>query len=199
MSVRSLAVLAVARDRAAAGQPAGAGGSTPAVRDPAGLDPEGVPATEPPASGGVPQSFSDVLITAIPTEPLAAYTALVGVTVGALSLDRPADYLPFRWAIFVVFLLITGVSVLTGYRRGAETALRRVPVAEMLAAVVAGAAWGLVMPGSPLNAQISGTARTLTIAAITIGAAAVLTLLSAPQLKTGATTRTHRQEQQPAG
>lgn len=45
------------------------------------------------------------------------------------------------------------------------------------------------MPGSPLDAALSGTARTLTTASVLIGAAALLSLLAAPALKTGTTRR----------
>ena len=62
---------------------------------------------------------------------------------------------------------------------------RRFPLAEIIAASIAASAWGLVMPGSPLDVQMSGTARTLAASTIAIAAAAVLTLLSAPQLKSG--------------
>ncbi|MDQ6948350.1 MAG: hypothetical protein M3256_19330, partial [Actinomycetota bacterium] len=50
------------------------------------------------------------------------------------------------------------------------------------------ATWGLAMPGSALNVELGGMIRLLTSAAITIGAAAVLSLLFAPQLKTGTKT-----------
>jgi hypothetical protein len=69
---------------------------------------------------------------------------------------------------------------------------RSVPVAEIGSALLAGGAWGLAMPGSPLAATLTGTVRTLTTASVLIGAAAVLSLLTAPQLKTGATSRKAR-------
>jgi hypothetical protein len=74
MSIRSLSNLAVERDKAPPGEAAmgGAGGA---------------------ADGQVPQQFADVLTSAIPTEPLSAYTAAVGVVAGL----KTANYLPFRW------------------------------------------------------------------------------------------------------
>jgi len=44
------------------------------------------------------------------------------------------------------------------------------------------------MPGSAFNIQIGGTTRVLATASIVIGAAALLTLLFAPQLKSGTKT-----------
>jgi hypothetical protein len=41
------------------------------------------------------------------------------------------------------------------------------------------------MPGSALNVELTGSVRTLTTAAIAIGAAAVLGMVFAPQLKVG--------------
>jgi len=164
------------------------------------VQPEGAargrPAGTPPEQGGLPQQFVDVLVSAVPTEPLAAYTALVGVTAGALSAPDARAYLPFRWGAYGLFLVVVLAAVWLAYDRASRGPAgvtspddrRRFPTAEALAALVAGAAWGLAMPGSPLNAQLTGTVRTLATAAIIIGAAAVLTLLQAPQLKTGSKT-----------
>ncbi|MGH3770901.1 MAG: hypothetical protein ACRDRW_05820 [Pseudonocardiaceae bacterium] len=195
MSIRSLAALAVARDKASPGQVVGGGAAEAAVVQPTGAA-RGQPAGTPPEQGGVPQQFVDVLISAIPTEPLAAYTALVSVTVGTLSAPDARAYLPFRWWVYGFFLMVILAAVWRAYYRASRGPAgvispdnrRRFPIAEALAALVAGAAWGLAMPGSPLNAQLTGTVRTLATAAIIIGAAAVLTLLQAPQLKTGSKT-----------
>lgn len=183
MSVRSLTALALERDRVAAGEPAGGGAGAAAV------------------SGGgsrsrrdaVPQSFTDVVISAIPTEPLAAYTALVGIVIGAVGRDD--SYLPFRWGAYGAFLAIVVAAVWLAYARAARGPLggdhRRnsFPGVEVGSALLAGGAWGLAMPGSPLDAALSGTARTLTTASVLIGTAAVLSLLAAPALKTGTSSR----------
>lgn len=176
MSVRTLAALAVERDRAAAGQPAGGGAGTAAV------------SASRARRDAVPQSYADVVTSAIPTEPLAAYTALVGIVIGAVGQD---DYLPFRWGAYGVFLAIVVAAVWLAYARAAQGPLgggqRRnsFPAVEVSSALLAGGAWGLAMPGSPLGAALSGTALTLTTASVLIGAAAVLSLLAAPTLKTG--------------
>jgi len=191
MSIRSLAALAVARDKAAPAQPAGGGGGEAAI-----VPVEGAPgqvAGEPPAAGGVPQRFVDVIVSVIPTEPLSAYTALVGVAVGAIGNTVPHAYLPFRWCAYTAFLVVTLAATWLAYRRASQGPAgvsdpenRRVfPWAEGAAALIAAASWGLVMPGSPLDVQVSGTARTLAIASIVIAAATVLSLILTPQLRTG--------------
>jgi hypothetical protein len=197
MSVRSLAALAVERDRAAAGRPAGGGAGAAAVA------PAGGAAGQRSPRGAVAQSFTDVVVSAIPTEPLAAYTALVGVVVGVVGADSARDYLPFRWWAYAAFLAVVVAAVWLAYTRALRGPLglakdedvddrRSVPVAEIGSALLAGGAWGLAMPGSPLAATLTGTVRTLTTASVLIGTAAVLSLLTAPQLKTGATSRKAR-------
>jgi hypothetical protein len=191
MSIRSLSALAVARDAAPAGKPAGGGGGTAAVT-PAG-------GQQVAAASEVPQSFTDVLVSAIPTEPLTAYTALVGITVGAVDQSKPQSYLAFRWWAYAVFLVVVLVAVWVAYRRKSKEATTdpkaanprplSFPWAEACAALLAAGGWGLAMPGSPLNAQLTGTPRTLAIATVVIGVAALLTLAFAPQLKVGTSTK----------
>jgi hypothetical protein len=195
MSIRSLAAVAVARDNAPAGQPAGGGAGEPAITGADGMAAGRVAGT-PPAAGGVPQQFVDVIVHVIPTESLSAYTALLGVASGAITATAQRAYLPFRWWAFGGFLVVTVAATWIAYRRAARGPAgvsdpkrqRAFPWAEGLAALIAAAAWGLAMPGSPLDAEISGTARTLATASIIISAASVLSLVSAPQIKTGAKT-----------
>jgi hypothetical protein len=187
MSVRSLVALAVARDKAKPGTAAGGGRAEAAVAGAAG--------GEPAETGGVPQQFVDVVTSAIPSEPLAAYTALLGVAAGTINKSDPRAYLPFRWWVYGVFLFITTASIVVGYFRasraptGTEPDNRRpFPGAELGAALIAAGAWGLAMPGSAFNTQVSGTPQVLTTASMVVGAAAFLALLSAPQLKAGSST-----------
>jgi hypothetical protein len=177
MSIRSLAALAVARDKAAPSAPAAGGGGAAA-------------AAPPPGAPVIPQSFADVLVSAIPTEPLSAYTAIVGIAVGTVDLNNPRSYLGFRWGCYGAFLVLTLLAVAVSYSKKANgpqgpVGRRRFPWAEGASALIAAGAWGLVMPGSALNVQLTGTVRTLTSASIAVGAAAVLGLVFAPQLKVG--------------
>ena len=177
MSIRSLAALAVARDKAPPAEPVAGGGGDAAA---------------PAAPGGpfVAQQFVDVLVSAIPTEPLAAYTAIVGLTVGTVDIAHPHSYLTFRWFCFAAFLVFTLLAITVAYNRKANGPTgpvdrRRFPWAEGGAALLAASAWGLIMPGSPLNVALTGTVWTLTSASIAVGATALLALVFAPQLKTG--------------
>jgi hypothetical protein len=186
VSVRSLAALAVERDRAPAGQPALGGAGAAAVRGPNGQGS---------ARDAMPQSFTDVVISAIPTEPLAAYTALVGVVIGAVGLGASGNYLPFRWTAYGAFLAIVVAAVWLAYARAARGVQGRrnrysFPAGEIFSALVAGGAWGLVMPGSPLDPTLTGTARTLTTTSVLVGTAALLSLLTAPALRTGTSSGT---------
>src|SRR5674536_65627 len=74
MSIRSLTMLAVARDKTAPSAPArGGGGEAAAAPDGTVAGPPARrPAGQPAAQVGVPQQFADVPTSAIPTEPLTA-------------------------------------------------------------------------------------------------------------------------------
>jgi hypothetical protein len=164
MSIRALTNLAVERDVADPGTPAKGG------------------------PGGVDTSFVDALTSAIPTEPLAAYTAAIAVVAGL----KTGEYLPFRWGAFVLFLALTAASIYISYvtkdvsssPQLAKQNKRSFPVIETVAAIVAAVAWGLAMPGSALNTLLKGNDGALAAAAITITGAAVLSLL-APWLTKG--------------
>jgi hypothetical protein len=175
MSVRSLSTLAVERDKAEPRTQAmgGSGGAK---------------------GGQVPQQFIDALTSAIPTEPLSAYTAAIGIVAGLKS----GSYVGFRWGAFAVFLVVTALALFVSYevkyRTASSTAeeldqtkKRRFPALEASAALVAAVAWGLAMPGSALNTTLTGDTGAITAAAIIIGGATALSLLT-PFLTTGSPT-----------
>lgn len=159
MSIRSLTSLAVERDKAAPGTAAKGGSGS---------------------SGD--QTFADALTSAIPTEPLTAYTALLGIIVGLHT--KHTSYQPVRWGAYGAFLLLIVVSSWVSFRIKTKdentkpASPRDFPVKETLTALLAGASWGLVMPGSALSLRLSGTTSTVTAACITIGGSAVVALLS---------------------
>ena len=191
MSVRSITALAVERDRADPGTTA-KGGQRGEMA--------GIPGDP------VPQTYMDTLTSSIPTEPLAAYTALVGIY--AATLGTSGTYLPLRWWAYAGFLGITAASVWTGYYQKSRRKLdkgntnasggreRRVPVLELLAAIGAAAAWGLAMPDSPLDAAIGEPLRALAKATITIGGGAVVALLATPLAKATNKPKPARENQQ---
>ncbi|MBM0225490.1 hypothetical protein [Micromonospora sp. ATA51] len=146
MSARSLAELAVERDVRPVGEQTG--------------------------------SATEVLVAAIPSETLAAYTALVGIVLAA---DVGAGYGAFRWSAYVIFVVFAFLAPFAGYYRKVtspestpDADHRRFPVLECAAAALAAAAWGLVMPGSPLGIVLDGNALVFATAALVLGAATLL-------------------------
>jgi hypothetical protein len=167
MSIRSLTDLAVKRDVAPKDDP--------------------VPSPDP---GRADERRTDALISAIPAEVLALYTA---VTAGALAqsiLDRPDSYLPFRWVLLGCAIVLTPIAVAIVYKRKYKAAVRadshdgallrasgptkRMPWLEMTSSTLAAAAWFLAMPGSPLIAQLPTTVAAMTSTTIIVGTLAVL-------------------------
>ena len=179
MSVRSLTALAVERDRADPGSDA-MGGQRGEIA--------GVPGAP------VPQTYVDALTSSIPTEPLSAYTALVGAYTAILG-SSSTPYLALRWWAYAGFLAITLLSVIVSYLRKSRREVgasgsnasngrqRVVPYLELFAALVAAAAWGMAMPDSPLDVTIGDPARTLAKTTIIIGGAAVVALVATPMTK----------------
>ncbi len=170
MSVRSLTNLAVERDIAAATPD-----TTKAKRTIRTQDGKAVAAD---------QRARDALISAIPTEVLAAYTFLVTEFVGAV--DKPTTANPHpnallgqRWSLYAGGLLFTAVSILAAYQsKKTKTKNRRIPFAEMLAGAIAFAVWGLAMPGSPLIVKMTSPSNKLWPLTLTVVGGALLGLLT---------------------
>jgi hypothetical protein len=128
----------------------------------------------PEAADGV-GAATGVLVAAIPTEVLAPYTALIGVVVS--TANHGSDYETFRWWLFGVATALVIVALTVAFYRGKPEQGRHLPFVEILAATFAFAAWGLVMPGSPLSLVVTGDALTIVTATIAIGGAFFVTLL----------------------
>jgi hypothetical protein len=133
--------------------------------------------TNPPGQSVVKNS-SDVLMAAVPTEALAAYTAVVGVVLAA---NIGSAYGPFRWSTYGTFVALAVLAPLVLFKNGSATTgkdYRKLPILECLTAGVAAAAWGLVMPGSPLTMVYKGDASVFATTAILVGGAALVGLAS---------------------
>lgn len=121
------------------------------------------------------KTSTEVLIAAIPSETLAAYTTLVGVV---LAGDVGQRYSQFRWAAYGAFVLLAFLAPLVNFRRSLmmtrDMEHRALPIQECFAATVAAAAWGLVMPGSPLSISIRGNALVFATTGIVVAAATLL-------------------------
>ena len=159
MSIRSITDLAVKRDKAPPGQP--------------------VESTDP---GRATERAQDAIISAIPAEILAFYTALTGGALALLIRDDPSAYLPYRWVLLGAALLLTPLAVYRSYLSKFDAAQGQKdmpdqpapPYWEMAASTVAAAAWFLAAPGSPLLAMLSADAGAVASGTIVIIAATLL-------------------------
>jgi uncharacterized membrane protein len=127
-------------------------------------------------------SLTDLLVTAIPTELVAPYTAATAIIVGLIdeptaAVPDPTQHEGWRWLFFVLLLAGTGGAIYQGARNKKRRSRRRtrVPKVEIAAGVVAAAGWGLALPESPLFPYLDGDNRA--IAPLAAGFAAVVILL----------------------
>ncbi|MFL5898138.1 MAG: hypothetical protein ACJ76D_06690 [Solirubrobacterales bacterium] len=124
------------------------------------------------------QGYLDLLVTAIPTEPLALYTFLIGGIVATIDKGE-SQRLTMRWVIYFVMIAFILVWLWMSYRRRPKAQRRRkLPFAEMAAAVVAFATWGLVTPESPLYAELSGDNRVVWTLIVTAAGVALLGVIT---------------------
>jgi hypothetical protein len=102
---------------------------------------------------------TDVLVTLIPTEFVAPYTALVAAIVGTAVLGDEHRFV--RWLVFGVLVAGTFAAVgLLGPRKSKdEGRRRRLHAGEGFAAAVAAAGWALATPGSPLTPYLAGSQK----------------------------------------
>jgi hypothetical protein len=120
------------------------------------------------------KTATEVLVAAVPSEALAAYTAVIGIVLAA---DIGATYSAFRWTAYGVFVALAALAPLVVYRhRVANSRMEKrvLPIPECLTAALAAAAWGLVMPGGPLSIVMQGNALVFATAAIALGAATII-------------------------
>jgi hypothetical protein len=101
----------------------------------------------------------DLLVTQVPTEIIAPYTAVTAVVVGAIAQPTPEnpdpnDYIALRVGllIFAVALVIAIVGT-RGYGKQ-TTPQKRIPWLEITGGAVAATAWAFLLPESPLAAAI---------------------------------------------
>lgn len=146
MSVRSLGTLAAVRDVKAPKK--GDMGKGKARTDD----------TPPPDNAKTP-TLLDLLVTLVPTELVAPYTLTVGVIVGLIDKPttknpKPDDFAEGRVLLFIALLVLTAAYIYIDKR--SKESRKRLPLPEIIGGVVAAAAWGLVMPMSPLETILDG-------------------------------------------
>jgi hypothetical protein len=127
----------------------------------------------------VPQGWTDVLISAIPTEVLAIYTTIIGGIVAAIETGGD-EYFWLRWSLYAGFAVLVVAWLVAGYFRETTPSARkrRFPVLETVSAAWAFATWGLVMPGAPLSLSLGKTDRIVWTLVITGVGVVILGLLS---------------------
>lgn len=124
-------------------------------------------------------TWGKALVSAIPTEILAPYTAGLGL-VASLTMSAPDAYWPFRLAWYFGWLAATPVIAWVLFWRKAKAAptvaahdvagLNALGRVEVLAPTVAAAAWFTAMPGSPWQVhQSSGAFQITALVALSVG------------------------------
>lgn len=130
-----------------------------------------------------PVGAADALVAIIPSETLVFYTPIVTAIVAQLLKDshHPDRYMGLRWSIYAAGIVI---SMLLIARGRLSNRLSRWPLAEMLAAGFAFAAWALVIPESPLLAETKDSLDAVIVLIISGGSVVLLAIFSNTKLKT---------------
>ncbi len=130
-------------------------------------------------------SLIDVLVSQVPTELVAPYTAVMAAIIGAISKPsksnpHPDQLVGWRWAAFGILVVGTIGLVWEGKQRKSPGPR---PVLEILGALGAAVGWAFALPDSPLSPYLhSKAAHTITPLLVAF-AAIVFTVLTASALK----------------
>lgn len=146
--------------------------------------------------GGESASLTDILVSQVPTELVAPYTAVTAAIVGAVAkpskaAPNPDQLTNWRWLAFAILVIATAVLVWEGKRRKSEHS--DFPLLEITGAVTAATGWAFALPGSPLIPYLHGVSQTLTPVTVAFGAVAAASFtasaLQAPRKKKEPTTK----------
>ena|SRR5947207_2720670 len=134
-----------------------------------------------------PASLTDLLITQIPTELVAPYTAVTAGIVGAIAKPSAGNLHPgqlqgLRWVAFAILLAGTVLLVWEGKRRKAGAG-NSFPLLEVSGALVGATGWALAMPGSPLTPYLHGTDVQTAVPLLIAFAAVVVSVVTAGALQ----------------
>lgn len=190
-----MASVAVARDRAEPDQPLTEAASVlripVAAMSGEGGQPAGGSAPTNPSdgaeetSGGGVAGFGQLLVAQIPSEALLAYTTLL-----ALFATGGAGYTSGRWVLYGCTVVACAAIVVGGYfakrdygfddTHPASTAgvKLHLPYLPVLAAVVSMAIYGLTVPGSPLQFEVSGTTFAIVSGCLAVGGGVVMAIFA---------------------
>jgi MFS family permease len=113
-----------------------------------------------------PASLTDILVTQVPTELVAPYTAVTAAIVGAVgtpskAVPNPDQLAGWRWLAFAILIVATVILIWEGKRRKSQAQDNPFPLLEVTGAVVAATGWAFALPGSPLIPYLHGTSQVL--------------------------------------
>jgi hypothetical protein len=113
-----------------------------------------------------PASLTDILVTQVPTELVAPYTAVTAAIVGAIAkpskaVPNPDQLANWRWLAFAILIVATPILIWEGKRRKSQAKGNPFPLLEVTGAVIAATGWAFALPGSPLIPYLHGTSQTL--------------------------------------
>jgi hypothetical protein len=109
-------------------------------------------------------SLTDILVTQVPTELVAPYTAVTAAIVGAVGsppnpLTQPDQLAGWRWLVFAILIVATVVLTWEGKRRKAGGG--DFPLLEITGAVITATGWAFTLPGSPLDPYLHGSSKVI--------------------------------------
>lgn len=149
------------------------------------------------AQGGSIAGFAQLLVAQIPSEALLAYTTLL-----ALFSVGGASYNIGRWGLYAAALVVCAVAVLASYfaqrdygfedtqhvlEPGADASAPaptgglvklHLPYLSVLAAVLSMAVYGLTVPGSPLQFEVSGSAFAICSGCLAVGGGVMMSIFA---------------------
>lgn len=167
-----------------------------AAAHPAGQTP-GQSVSEGKAQEGNIAGFAQLLVAQIPSEALLAYTTLL-----ALFYVGGASYNTGRWGLYAAALVVCAVAVLASYlaqrdygfedtqpvpEPGADASASaptsglvklHLPYLPALAAVLSMAVYGLTVPGSPLQFEVSGSAFAICSGCLAVGGGVMMSMFA---------------------
>jgi hypothetical protein len=125
---------------------------------------------------GEPASLTDILVSQVPTELVAPYTAIAAAIVGAVAkptraVPNPDQLATWCWLAFAILIMATVVLIWEGKRRKSPDT--RFPLLEEAGGVAAATGWAFALPGSPLIPYLHGTSQILAPLIVAFAAVAV--------------------------